>query len=541
MRFLHISDLHYKNGFKSDANFKIYKNHLFDKLEEENKKEGFDFVCFSGDLVYGGSESEYEEFNTEFFQPLLSLIDVPLTACCFTPGNHDQDWDQLEAFSPDKLLNSKTNEEFNTLMEKEPIREHLLKSFSAYSEFVNLINPPKEGRVDLGCYWLMEFNNLRVKVNSLNSSFLSKFHYPEGGYGKMRISESQLFSFLKPDPEVDAQIIISHYPIDFFIPSEKMLFENHLMKVGGVYLHGHIHEMSQMKIIDKNHDNGSLLYCPVGPLYTKKEEVGRFSNAFNTISVKVDGSVNLNSYIYTSSPEPKFIPNSYSGKDDGIHSFVLKKNDKLIPDQSEGSNEGLEEKKESLEDIISVYPHLRSLERALEKKILNESTEYDYIINQYDLLAKEVSKIMYSSGVNELRQLRVLAYQFGRQFLYTFLSNKNYFFPTIQYSYIIETLSNLGSETLDYEILEKGFNLLHSNLDFQDPFFEYAGDEDAKIAYECFPFFILALSLISFYDNGEFISRILGVEEAEEENWSSELRKTTFNQYDKGLKFVVTT
>jgi len=206
MKFLHISDLHYKSNFKSDPNFNIYKNHLFERLKKESQNSPFDMICFSGDLVYGGSKSEYDEFHTSFFTQLLSSIEVPNTACCFIPGNHDQDWDQLEVFSPQTLMSCETNEEFNTLMNKEVIRENLLKSFSAYSEFVNLINPPHEGRPDMSCYWLMEFNNLRVKVNGLNSSLLARFYPSDKQLGKMRLSETQILSHLKSDPTIDLQV-----------------------------------------------------------------------------------------------------------------------------------------------------------------------------------------------------------------------------------------------------------------------------------------------------------------------------------------------
>jgi DNA repair exonuclease SbcCD nuclease subunit len=281
MKFLHISDLHYKLGFKNDANFKIYKTQLLVKLKEERENETFDFICFSGDLVNQGNKSEYEEFRSEFFMPLIEAVGVPQTACCFVPGNHDQDWEQLEFFSPEKLLNCKTNEEFNTLMSKQVFSESLLKSFSAYNDFVNSVNPPHEGRADLECNWTMDINNTLVKVNGLNSSLLAKF-LNEDGFGKMRLSETQILNLLKPDENIDIQITMSHYPIDYLIPSEKVIFENQLMKTGGLYLHGHIHEMSHLKIMNNDPQNGSLLYCPVGPLFTKKEEEGRFSNSFNS-------------------------------------------------------------------------------------------------------------------------------------------------------------------------------------------------------------------------------------------------------------------
>ncbi len=542
MKFLHISDLHYKLGFKNDPNFGIYKAQLLEKLKEENKYEPFDFLCFSGDLVYGGSKSEYDEFYSEFFLPLISTIDVPMTACCFVPGNHDQEWDQLEVFLPEKLLSCKTNEEFNILLSKEAIREPLLKSFSAYNDFVLSVNPPFEGRPDLACYWLMEFNNFRVKINGLNSSFLSKFLPVDGGFGKMRLSETQILSYLKPESNIDLHLTMSHYPIDFLVSSEKILFESQLMKVGGIYLHGHIHEISNMKIMDKNHENGSLLYCPVGPLFTKKEEIGRYSNAYNTISINEEGIVKLKSTIYASLPDPRWMANSYSGKDDGIHEFRLKKEQSGIEKKESGDfNKSIENIKDSLPDLVRLSPFLRSLDRAINKKLLEESSGIDHILIQYDAISKDLGDRMYEPNETKFKQLRVLAYQFGKIFLHTYFTKKTIFFPSIQYSFFIETLSNLTSNKLEFEYLNRGLELLYSNIDFQDPFFEYSDDEEAKMAFECFPFWGLAISLISFYDKGEFVSRILGIEEAEEETWESDVRKASYQNYDRSIKYVVTT
>lgn len=542
MRFLHISDLHYKLGFKNDANFAIYKTQLLEKLKEENKSEQFNFLCFSGDLVYSGSKEEYDEFYSEFFLPLIKAVDVPMTACCFVPGNHDQEWEQLEVFTAEKLLSCKTNEDFNSLLSKEAVREPLLKSFSAYNNFVLSVNPPIEGRADLACFWLMEFENLRVKIDGLNSSLLSKFLAADGGYGKMRLSETQILNYLKPDSNIDLQITMSHYPIDFLIPSEKVLFENHLMKVGGIYLHGHIHELSQMKIMDKNHANGSLLYCPVGPLFTKKEEIGRFSNAYNTLSINKEGIVKLKSTIYASLPEPRWMANLYSGNDDGIHEYRLKKEQSAIEKKElDKNNKILENRKDTLQNLINLNPFLRALDISIEKKISDESFRINHILIYYDSISKDLGDMMYEPGETKFKELRALAYQFGKLFLHSYFVKKDIFFPNIQYSFFIETLSNLAPNKHDFSYLDKGLELIHANLDFQDPFFEYAGDEEAKMAFECFPFWGLAISLISFYDQEEFISRILGIEEAEEEDWESDVRKVSYQNYDKTLKYVVTT
>jgi len=108
LNILHLSDIQEARfGIKSDISItnKAYLNYLSDlksKLEIIHRKNKIDIVVISGDLASTGSAEEYDNLTKEFI-PILNEIFleginvVPKHRWIIVPGNHDVEWDKVDA------------------------------------------------------------------------------------------------------------------------------------------------------------------------------------------------------------------------------------------------------------------------------------------------------------------------------------------------------------------------------------------------------------------------------------------------------------
>src|SRR5437867_3505097 len=86
INWLHISDVHEcdREGYHRVA--------MYDEIVAEVKRHPTqpDFVFFTGDLAFSGTESEYDSLGKRLFEPLKDAL--PNNPPIFiVPGNHDVD------------------------------------------------------------------------------------------------------------------------------------------------------------------------------------------------------------------------------------------------------------------------------------------------------------------------------------------------------------------------------------------------------------------------------------------------------------------
>ena len=86
IRWLHLSDVHEcdREGYHREA--------MYDEIVAavRGRQTPPDFVFFTGDLAFAGTEGEYESLRARFFDPLKDALpdDCPIFV---VPGNHDVD------------------------------------------------------------------------------------------------------------------------------------------------------------------------------------------------------------------------------------------------------------------------------------------------------------------------------------------------------------------------------------------------------------------------------------------------------------------
>ncbi len=89
MRILHLSDFHYKTSYRDVASQSLLVDRLIEALKEQPK---IDFVLFTGDLVFSGTDYTDFDLATEQLLKRISIaleVEKPNVLLC--PGNHDVD------------------------------------------------------------------------------------------------------------------------------------------------------------------------------------------------------------------------------------------------------------------------------------------------------------------------------------------------------------------------------------------------------------------------------------------------------------------
>lgn len=88
VRFLHLSDIHFKTDAVSARDLRKVLDGLLRYLDGDRAQAPLDLVCFTGDLAFSGDTREYEAASA-FLRDLLATTGVPASRLFVVPGNHD--------------------------------------------------------------------------------------------------------------------------------------------------------------------------------------------------------------------------------------------------------------------------------------------------------------------------------------------------------------------------------------------------------------------------------------------------------------------
>src|SRR3989442_1524250 len=96
LSWIHLSDWH-QRGEEFDRT--VIRDSLMadirDRANISKDLARIDFIVFSGDVAWSGSEVEYGSAVDQFFQPLLRATQTKPTQIFMVPGNHDVVWERL--------------------------------------------------------------------------------------------------------------------------------------------------------------------------------------------------------------------------------------------------------------------------------------------------------------------------------------------------------------------------------------------------------------------------------------------------------------
>ena len=88
MRILQLSDLHYGKRYKTKIERIL--DPFIENLKEINEDKKIDFILFTGDLVFSGSNIDtFHEVKDNFIDIILESIDLDIENFILCAGNHD--------------------------------------------------------------------------------------------------------------------------------------------------------------------------------------------------------------------------------------------------------------------------------------------------------------------------------------------------------------------------------------------------------------------------------------------------------------------
>lgn len=241
IRWLHLSDFHVgKDDYESRKIF----NHIHDHVREQCES-GFvpDLVFITGDIANSGLESEYDEFITQFLEPLRKAFGDTWPGNIFAvPGNHDLQRKFVKVVSRDERL--KTGSIFFRANNEgqEERRLHELRAFEEFGNFIMLsyISPDNWLDSEVGAFTrTIDLKGVTIGIVGINTAWLSR---DKDDKEQLSPGIDLLEAALKKIEKCDLRILLGHHPLDWCIPKHHTHIQNLLGDFRILYLHGHLHE-----------------------------------------------------------------------------------------------------------------------------------------------------------------------------------------------------------------------------------------------------------------------------------------------------------
>lgn len=240
IRWLHISDFHV--GKENYAQLSMFQEIL---TEIENRVEqGFvpDLILLTGDIANHGKAKDYEQFEDNFFLPLLDKLGNGWDGKIYAvPGNHDVDRSKAEAVMKHGVLDNLPN-----FLDPDDIglqkRKDLLPRFHEYTQHDSSTIEEKHWLTSSNGFYTESviINGYCIGILGINTAWLSENDQDEK---KLTPGIGIVKEGLSKFEDVDLVIVIGHHPINWFRPQDKSTIRSLLAKHTVVYLHGHLHEI----------------------------------------------------------------------------------------------------------------------------------------------------------------------------------------------------------------------------------------------------------------------------------------------------------
>lgn len=269
INWLHISDLHLRRNTADEQNDLLLtlSKDIRDRYSATNTP--LDFVLFSGDVVFDGSDFDLVEKTLGVIYEAILSCQLNEPQLFIVPGNHDVartitdskfsgqgDASAVEEFFINKF---KTNEGLPDSLwdsdKSEEMREYINDRFSNYSGFLRTCKYIKHDTLDrskgifVGDFaHKFEKDGFELGIIGLNSSLFQVF---AGDFEKkIELRARQAFalfgdsvSYKKWLADNHTNILLTHHPLDWFSPESKKSYTNHLKDTELMPLHfsGHVH------------------------------------------------------------------------------------------------------------------------------------------------------------------------------------------------------------------------------------------------------------------------------------------------------------
>jgi len=252
IKWLHISDVHEcdREGYHRAA--------MYDEIvaNVKGRQTHPDFVIFTGDLAFEGTEREYESLQARFFTGLKDALpdDCPVF---IVPGNHDID---RKGVVPPRLWIGDVNQQelFQEVgaAGRRMRGDVLLPRFEAYRAFEQSVASwdddwlaSESGSI---CQILL-VDNTKIAIVGINTAWLCQ---DDSDWGNLTAGRTMVDAALRK-AEVAAPelvIVLGHHPLDAMTGerpwSDGSRIRERIQQANAVYLHGHLHASGSQRTGD---------------------------------------------------------------------------------------------------------------------------------------------------------------------------------------------------------------------------------------------------------------------------------------------------
>lgn len=265
-RWIHISDLHFKDGDSYDRD--VVLTSLLDEISHQQKNGfGANAVFVTGDIANSGSKNEYVE-ATKFFDKLLNLAKLEKKYLFIVPGNHDVN--RKKAVGLIRTIDSE--EQAIQYFEPNSPKPHFIK-FQEFKEwFDDYFSGIRTFSSNSTCHSLevIDFSDYKVNVLLINSALFCSDDSDNGNLwiGRRCLSESTDMLSLDSNSGNHINFAIMHHPLDWLHDTERANIKSKLQRKMDFVLRGHLHETDVACIKDAL---GECLHLAAGASYQTRK------------------------------------------------------------------------------------------------------------------------------------------------------------------------------------------------------------------------------------------------------------------------------
>jgi len=297
MTWLHLSDWHQRGkDFDRDV--------VLDALIEDIRNRTYihadlaklDFLIFSGDVAFSGQANEYKKARKYLFAPSLKITGLNRNRLFIVPGNHDLDREEFN-YIPDEIKQPFTTEkQVQTWLTDDKNRNHMLKPFAAYEQFVREYTGQEQPAYSYIRRFLVD--GIRVALLGLNSALMCGRNKHANGevndQSHLFVGEPQLYKPLKQVIQAQVRIAVLHHPFEWLAEFDRDRVENRLRRECHFILCGHQHKPN---ISVERGMVGDCVIIPAGASYdTRVARNPRHTNSYNFVHLdfeKAQGTIYL--------------------------------------------------------------------------------------------------------------------------------------------------------------------------------------------------------------------------------------------------------
>ncbi len=249
MKILHITDFHYSSESK-------LMNDMIDSIINKIKELGhkFDFILFTGDLVFSGTcQENFEKACLVLLNRLADDLNLDKENIIICPGNHDIDRDKIHSALYDYFDNHiGSNSELNDFYKNKPDTFHdSLKPLDNYRNFVKgFYNDDDSVNIIKELYSIhyRDVDGGRIGFVCLNSPWLSNLNKSNSeDLGNLMIPSvvmEEISNLLHKD--LTKKILLLHHPLYFLKDDNRYEIENCVYNNYDMLFYGHVHKISTM-------------------------------------------------------------------------------------------------------------------------------------------------------------------------------------------------------------------------------------------------------------------------------------------------------